>query len=167
MLLKLKFSLVTFFWIRKWENSIYSLFVSFSHGYILHTNFKEKNNIQNFQCMCESVSLKNYLKNVEMAKWKWSRSVVSNSLRPVDCSPPSSSIHGILQARILEWVAISFSKQPYKASSPYPGLCENNNIQDYRVRFTTHDTISGNGVISDSMWNLFTKNALQEDVIWK
>ena len=43
-------------------------------------------------------------------KWKWSRSVVSNSLRPVDCSPPSSSIHGILQARILEWVAISFSR---------------------------------------------------------
>ena len=25
-------------------------------------------------------------------------------------SPPSSSVHGILQARILEWVAISFSK---------------------------------------------------------
>ena len=28
---------------------------------------------------------------------------------PMDCSPPSSSVHGILQARILEWVAISFS----------------------------------------------------------
>ena len=28
---------------------------------------------------------------------------------PVDCSPPGSFIHGILQARILEWVAISFS----------------------------------------------------------
>jgi len=28
-------------------------------------------------------------------------------LLPVDCSPPGSSIHGILQARILEWVAIS------------------------------------------------------------
>ena len=28
---------------------------------------------------------------------------------PMDCSPPSSSIHGILQARVLEWVAISFS----------------------------------------------------------
>ena len=41
---------------------------------------------------------------------KWSRSVVSNSLRPVDCSPPSPSIHGILQARIPEWVAISFSR---------------------------------------------------------
>ena len=28
----------------------------------------------------------------------------------MDCSPPGSSIHGIFQARILEWVAISFSK---------------------------------------------------------
>ena len=26
---------------------------------------------------------------------------------PVDCSPPSSSVHGILRARVLEWVAIS------------------------------------------------------------
>ena len=26
------------------------------------------------------------------------------------CSPPGSSVHGILQARILEWVAISFSQ---------------------------------------------------------
>ena len=29
---------------------------------------------------------------------------------PIDCSPPGSSIHGILQAKILEWVAISFSR---------------------------------------------------------
>ena len=29
---------------------------------------------------------------------------------PMDCSPPGSSVHGILQARILEWVAIMFSK---------------------------------------------------------
>ena len=35
---------------------------------------------------------------------------MSYSLRPVDCSPPSSSVHGILHARILEWVAISFSR---------------------------------------------------------
>ena len=27
----------------------------------------------------------------------------------MDCRPPGSSVHGILQARILEWVAISFS----------------------------------------------------------
>ena len=28
---------------------------------------------------------------------------------PMDCSPPGSSIHGIFQARILEWGAIAFS----------------------------------------------------------
>ena len=28
---------------------------------------------------------------------------------PMDSSPPDSSVHGILQARILEWVAIPFS----------------------------------------------------------
>ena len=28
---------------------------------------------------------------------------------PIDGSPPGSSVHGILQARILEWVAISSS----------------------------------------------------------
>ena len=30
---------------------------------------------------------------------------------PMDCSPPGSSVHGILQARILKWVAISFSRR--------------------------------------------------------
>ena len=29
---------------------------------------------------------------------------------PVDCSPPGCSVHGILPARILEWVAMSFSR---------------------------------------------------------
>ena len=29
---------------------------------------------------------------------------------PMDCSPPGSSVHGILQARILEWVALPFSR---------------------------------------------------------
>ena len=35
---------------------------------------------------------------------------------PMDCSPPGSSVRGILQARILEWVAIPFSR-----ASPRPG----------------------------------------------
>ena len=29
---------------------------------------------------------------------------------PMDCSPPGSSVHDISEARILEWVAISFSR---------------------------------------------------------
>ena len=30
---------------------------------------------------------------------------------PMDCSPPGSSVHGIFQARVLEWGAIAFSAQ--------------------------------------------------------
>ena len=33
---------------------------------------------------------------------------------PTDCSLSGSSIHGILQAKILEWVAIPFSKGSYQ-----------------------------------------------------
>ena len=36
---------------------------------------------------------------------------------PMDCSPPGSSVHGILQARILEWVAM-----PSPRDLPDPGI---------------------------------------------
>ena len=36
--------------------------------------------------------------------------VVSDSCDLMDCSPPGSSVHWILQARILEWVAVSSSR---------------------------------------------------------
>ena len=36
---------------------------------------------------------------------------------PMDCSPPSSSIHGILQVRILEWVAMPFPRDWILVSS--------------------------------------------------
>ena len=39
--------------------------------------------------------------------WSLSRVWLCN---PKDCSPPGSYVHGILQARILEWVAVSFSR---------------------------------------------------------
>ena len=38
------------------------------------------------------------------------RSVESTLYDPTDCSSPGSFVHGILQARILEWAAISFSR---------------------------------------------------------
>ena len=45
--------------------------------------------------------------------YKESESLVTQSCLtlcdPMDCSPPGSSIHRIFQARVLEWVAISFS----------------------------------------------------------
>ena len=39
---------------------------------------------------------------------------------PMDCSLPDSFVHGILQARILEWDAISFSRE---SSRPRDGTC--------------------------------------------
>ena len=51
-----------------------------------------------------------------------SRSVVSDSLRPQDCSPPGSSVHGIFQAGILEWVVISYSRDLPKAEIKHTSL---------------------------------------------
>ena len=36
---------------------------------------------------------------------------------PMDCSPSGFSVHGILQARVLEWVAIAFSMYVYAAAA--------------------------------------------------
>ena len=50
-------------------------------------------------------------------RWWFSRSIMSNSCDPMDCSLPGSSVHGISQARILEWVAI-----PFSMGSALPGI---------------------------------------------
>ena len=49
-----------------------------------------------------------------------SRLGVSDSLQPMDFSPPASSVHGILQTRILEWVAIPW-KREWKPIQVLPG----------------------------------------------
>ena len=41
---------------------------------------------------------------------------------PMDCIPPSSSVHGILQARIPEWVAIPYSRGSSRLRGSYPSL---------------------------------------------
>ena len=43
-------------------------------------------------------------------------------MRPHGCSLPGSSVHGIHQARILEWVAISFSRGIFLTQESSPGL---------------------------------------------
>ena len=65
----------------------------------------------------------------ESQKWKWSRSVVSNSSDPMDCSLLGSSVHGIFQARVLEWGAIAFSNYMAAAAAAKslqscPTLCD-------------------------------------------
>ena len=65
-------------------------------------------------CMCMAESLCCPLETITTLllgyKFKSLAQLCPTLCDPVDCSPPGSSVHGILQARILEWVAISFSK---------------------------------------------------------
>ena len=42
---------------------------------------------------------------------------------PMDCCPPGSSIYGILQSRILEWVAIFFSRESFRPKDPTQVPC--------------------------------------------
>ena len=56
-----------------------------------------------------------WLPTIYFYYWKWKGKVLVNQScptlwDPMDCSSPGFSIHGILQARVLEWVAISFSR---------------------------------------------------------
>ena len=48
--------------------------------------------------------------NTELSMWSESAQSCPTLCNHMDCSLPGSSLHGILQARILEWVAISFSR---------------------------------------------------------
>ena len=54
----------------------------------------------------------------ESEKWKWSCSIMSDSLHPMDCSPPGSSAHGIFQARVWSGVPLP---------SPTPSLLGDKN----------------------------------------
>ena len=67
----------------------------------------------NLQCQLSCLA---WLPNLCCSSYLWCRTATAKSLQscpalcdPIDGSPPGSSISGILQARTLEWVAISFS----------------------------------------------------------
>ena len=51
-----------------------------------------------------------YLPIFTMKKWSEVAQLCPTLCDPVDCSLPGFSDHGIFQARVLEWVAISFSR---------------------------------------------------------
>ena len=61
---------------------------------------------------------------------------------PMDCSPPGSSIHGIFQARVLEWGAIAFSDAntiPFyiRDLSIHPGTYFSQALRDNCTSFKT------------------------------
>jgi len=53
----------------------------------------------------------------------------------MDCSPPGSSVHGIFQARVLEWVAISWEKEGVGNLARKETQCR---IQNRREKQRTH-----------------------------
>ena len=63
--------------------------------------------------MAESKELKSLLMKVKEGSEKVGLrlNIQKTKIIPVDCSLPGSSVHGLLQARILEWVAIPFSME--------------------------------------------------------
>ena len=62
---------------------------------------------------------------------------------PMDCSPPGSSLHGIFQARVLEWGAIAFTGSiPYLKVSHLPATsrktyrCTSSSFHQQTPKFT-------------------------------
>ena len=75
---------------------------------------------------------------------------------PMDCSPPSSSVRGILQARLLEWVAISSSRG---SSWPRDWTCVSCISASAGSFFTTEPPASFAIAICYSFLFLFAKSA--------
>ena len=51
---------------------------------------------------------------------------------PMDCSPPGPSVHGIFQARVLEWVAIAFSPLCEQVSSKQLKALGENRLRSFK-----------------------------------
>ena len=71
---------------------------------------KDRHVLLDFSGPSPCLPLRSSFSLIGWSEVKWSGSVVSTLCDPMDCSPPGSSIHGIFQATVLEWVAISFSR---------------------------------------------------------
>ena len=95
-----------FFWIVElimegWENGLSFLhFITFYKAYMWYMYIYTYANIYVYRYMCVYINL---------CEVKVTQSCLT-LCNPTDCSPPGSSVHGNLQARILVGVAISFSR---------------------------------------------------------
>ena len=75
---------------------------------------------------------------------------------PIDCSPPGFSVHGISQTRILEWVAISFSRRSSQPRDWTCVSCIGRQILYHWAAREAYDVISVQfscSVVSDSLWS--------------
>ena len=78
---------------------------------------------------------------------------------PMDCSLPGSSVHGIFQARVLEWGAIAFSeKHPWQHIKEWTWLCSNKTL--FKKQVEGHDWPVGHG-----LWTL-DLSVHVKDLLW-
>ena len=68
------------------------------------------------------VNIMSHVPTVLTSKWAKVAQLCPTLCNTMDCSPPGSSIHWILQARILEWVVIPFSMGSSEPRDGNPGL---------------------------------------------
>ena len=98
------FVLIWFYLYKLWRNAYYHLWLFFPDPVL-----KE---ISLYSLSLHRGEISRPLnKELSIFWWWWfSRWVMPDFYDPMDCSPPGSSIHGISQVRILEWVAISLTR---------------------------------------------------------
>ena len=88
---------------------------------------------------------KSHIRNIRMFAAAKSLQSCPTLCDPMDCSLPGFSVHGILQARTLEWVAISFSKGCFSIS-------KSNNIFHYISEWTLGVGDGQGGLVCCDSW---------------
>ena len=81
-----------------------NIFISYAFYYIVIHSFSIN------VCIAFSSYLEIKIYTLDLSKWSEVTQSCPILCDPMDSSLPGSSVHGIFQARILEWVAISFSR---------------------------------------------------------
>ena len=79
-----------------------------------HRKSRESTNMELMREFLKTEFISSFMKHVQ------SHLTLCN---PMDCSPPGSSIHSISQARLLKWVAISFSRGSFRPRDWTHGSC--------------------------------------------
>ena len=97
--------------------------VCLKYQIVLQIKYSDRNNANYKELLVSATSSSKYIMYVAAAKSLQSCPTLCD---PIDSSPLGSSVPGILQARILEWVAISFSNacMHTKSLQSCPTLCD-------------------------------------------
>ena len=131
-------------WSRKWQLAPVFLPGKF-HGQRSLVGYSSNENLLYNTGNSAQYSVITYMRKESEKEWRYvGKKVKVKSLSrvwlfatPRDCSPPSFSVHGIFQARILEWVAISSSKGSSQSWDQTHISCISRQILHHRTTWGT------------------------------